>query len=91
MALAEILLAQAGTLLDIASRDQTSETAEKMRGMAREFVELAHREAQVCSFPVVLLGPRREQQRGNSTSSSGRRSFATVMMPAASPTSCGTK
>jgi RNase H-fold protein (predicted Holliday junction resolvase) len=57
MALAETLLAQAGTLLDIASRRQTSETAEKMRDMAREFVELAHREAQVCSFPVVPMDP----------------------------------
>jgi hypothetical protein len=58
MAHPEILLAQAGRLLDIASHCPTPEMAETMRGMAREFIELAHREAQVCSSPLFCIDRR---------------------------------
>jgi hypothetical protein len=52
MALAEILLAQAAELLDVAAHCQQPGMARRMKTNARKVIALAHREAKVCTSSI---------------------------------------
>jgi hypothetical protein len=63
MAVAETFIIEAGRLLETACHCPTPELAESMRGLARKFLELAHREAEVCCYPVARIDARGEPRR----------------------------
>ena len=63
MAFPETLIAEAGRLLEIATRCPTRGLGESMRGLAREFIGIAHREAEVCCYPAPSISSSSEAQR----------------------------
>jgi len=63
VAFPETLVAEAARLLEIATRCPTPDLGEPMRELAREFIERAHREAEVCCYPAPRIAPPGEGQR----------------------------